>query len=58
MIEVNPSSSQNIFGIKPFNEVSSAIVNKSLERIETFLKLVCAPAFVEFGILLGDNVRS
>jgi hypothetical protein len=58
MKEYNSNSSQDIFGIKPFGEASNAIVNKSLEGIETFLKLVCVPAFEEFGKLLGDNVRS
>ena len=58
MKDDNTSTSQDLFGIKPFGDATNAIVNKSLEGIEAFLKLVCAPACEEFGKLLGDNVRS
>ncbi len=58
MKDDNASSSQDLFGIKPFGDATNAIVNKSLEAIEAFLKLVCVPACEEIGKMLGDNVRS
>lgn len=47
----------DIFGIKPIGEALNTTVTKSFEGIEGFLKLVCAPALEEVGLMLKDQVR-
>lgn len=47
----------DIFGIKPIGDALSTTVTKSFEGIEGFLKLVCAPALEEVGLMLKDQVR-
>ena len=48
----------DIFGIKPIGEALNTTVTKSFEGIEGFLKLVCAPALEEVGLMLKDQVRN
>lgn len=48
----------DIFGIKPIANAIDTTVTKSFEGIESFLKLVCAPALEEMGLLIKDQVRS
>lgn len=47
----------DILGIRPYGEAINTGVKKSFEGIEGFLKLVCAPALEEVGLLLKDHVR-
>lgn len=47
----------DILGIKPIGDALNTTVTKSFEGIEGFLKLVCAPALEEVGLLLKDKVR-
>ncbi len=47
----------DILGIKPIGDAINTAVTKSFEGIEGFLKLVCAPALEEVGLLLKDQVR-
>lgn len=47
----------DILGIKPLGDAVNTAVSKSFEGIEGFLKLVCAPALEEVGLLLKDQVR-
>lgn len=47
----------DILGIKPIGDAINTAVGKSFEGIEGFLKLVCAPALEEVGLLLKDQVR-
>jgi len=49
--------SLDLLGIKPIADATNAVVNKSLNGIECFLKIVCEPALEEFGLLLNDKVR-
>lgn len=49
--------SADVFGIKPIGEALNTTVKKSFEGVEGFLKLVCAPALEEIGLLLKDEVR-
>ncbi len=48
----------DILGIKPIGDAINTTVTKSFEGIEGFLKLVCAPALEEVGLLLKDQVRN
>lgn len=54
---MDEKKSIDIFGIKPIGEAINTTVTKSFEGIEGFLKLVCAPALEEVGLLLKDKVR-
>lgn len=45
-------------GIEHIAQATSLIATKSIEGIESFLKIVCKPACDEFGLYLGDNVRN
>ncbi|CAN5395377.1 hypothetical protein BH09BAC1_BH09BAC1_28440 [soil metagenome] len=47
----------DLFGIKPFGDAFNTTVSKSLEGVEGFLKIVCAPALEEVGLMLRDQVR-
>lgn len=47
----------DILGIKPVGDALNTTVTKTFEGIEGFLKLVCAPALEEVGLLLKDQVR-
>jgi hypothetical protein len=47
----------DILGIKPIGDAINTTVTKSFEGIEGFLKLVCAPALEEIGLLFKDKVR-
>lgn len=51
------NNSLDILGIKPLADASKITIDKSLNGIESFLKIVCKPAFEEFGLMLGDKVR-
>jgi hypothetical protein len=48
----------DIFGIQPIANAVDTTVTKSFEGVEGFLKLVCAPALEEVGLLIRDQVRS
>ena len=54
---MNENKGLDIFGIKPVGEALNTTVAKTFEGIEGFLKLVCAPALEEVGLLLKDQVR-
>lgn len=47
----------DILGIKPIGDAINTTVTKSFEGLEGFLKLVCAPALEEVGLLMKDQVR-
>lgn len=47
----------DIFGIRPLGEAINTTVSKSLDGIGGFLKIVCAPALEEVGLLVKDHVR-
>ncbi len=47
----------DLLGIKPVAEAVNTTVTKSLEGVEGFLKLVCAPALEEVGLLFKDKIR-
>ncbi len=51
------NSSLDILGIKSLGDAANTIIAKSIDGVESFLKLVCKPAFEEFGLMLGDKVR-
>ena len=55
---MNENKSLDIFGIKPLANAIDTTVTKSFEGIESFLKLVCAPALEEIGFLLKDKIRN
>lgn len=57
MTEENKNLSLDLLGIKPIGDAANTVVKKSFDGIEGFLKLVCAPALEEFGLLLKDKVR-
>ena len=48
----------DIFGIQPIANAVDTTITKSFEGVEGFLKLVCAPALEEVGLLIRDQVRS
>lgn len=48
---------KDVFGIEPIGKALEVAVTKSFEGIEGFLKLVCAPALEEVGLLVKDQVR-
>lgn len=50
--------SADIIGIKPVGKAAEVAVTKTFEGIEGFLKLVCAPALEEVGLMVKDQVRS
>ncbi|PIF34353.1 uncharacterized protein DUF4393 [Flavobacterium sp. 9] len=49
---------KDVLGIEPIGKAIETTVTKSFEAIEGFLKLVCAPALEEVGLLAKDQVRS
>lgn len=54
---MSKSKAIDLLGIKPIGDAINTTVTKSFEGIEGFLKLVCAPALEEVGLLLKDKVR-
>lgn len=51
------NNSLDILGVKSLGDATNTIITKSIGGIELFLKIVCKPAFEEFGLMLGDKVR-
>lgn len=51
------NNSLDILGIKSLGDATNTVITKSIDGIESFLKIVCKPAFEEFGLMLGDKVR-
>jgi hypothetical protein len=47
----------DILGIKPIGEAIKTTVTKTFEGVEAFLKLTCAPALEELGLMAKDQVR-
>lgn len=54
---MSENKSLDILGIKPIGDALNTAVTKSFDGAETFLKLVCVPAFEEFGLMFRDKVR-
>jgi hypothetical protein len=54
---MNENKALDIFGTKPIANAIDTTVTKTFEGIEGFLKLVCAPALEEVGLLIKDQVR-
>jgi hypothetical protein len=54
---MNEQKALDILGIKPIGDAINTTVTKTFEGVEGFLKLVCAPALEEVGLLLKDHVR-
>ena len=54
---MNEQKALDVLGIKPIGDAINTTVTKTFEGIEGFLKLVCAPALEEVGLLLKDQVR-
>lgn len=48
----------DVLGIKPVSKTINTAVSKSIEGVEAFLKMVCAPALDEVGLMMKDQVRN
>jgi len=51
------NTSLDLLGIKPIGDAANTVIKKSFDGIEGFLKIVCAPALEEYGLMLKDKVR-